>query len=50
MLNFCTHRLAEKKLGTKVKDMIKELEKTMDVQMFVMAGYRRPDGDAIKVQ
>ena len=49
MLHFCTYRLVEKKLGPKIKDMIKELEKTMDVQMFVMAGYQGPNGDAIRV-
>lgn len=41
---------AEKKLGPKIKDTIKELQKTMGVQIFVMAGYRRPNGQAIKVQ
>jgi hypothetical protein len=42
--------LAEKKFGLKIKDTIKELQKTMGVQIFVMAGYRRPNGQAIKVQ
>jgi hypothetical protein len=42
--------LAEKKFGPKIKDTIKELQKTMGVQIFVMAGYQRPNGEAIKVQ
>ena len=50
MLHGCIHRNAEKKFGSKIKDTIKELQKTMGVQMFVMAGYRRPNGQAIKVQ
>jgi hypothetical protein len=42
--------LAEKKFGPKIKDTIKELQKTMGVQIFVMAGYQRPNGEVIKVQ
>jgi hypothetical protein len=40
----------EKKLRLKMKDTIKEVQKTMGVQLFVMAGYRRPNGELVKVR
>jgi len=42
-------RTADKKLGQKVNDFIKEVQRTMGVQMFVVAGYRRPNGELTKV-
>jgi hypothetical protein len=42
-------RTAEKKLGTKMKAVIKEMQKTMGVQMFVIAGFRRPNGELSKL-
>jgi hypothetical protein len=42
-------RTADKKLGQKVNEFIKEVQRTMGVQMFVIAGYRRPNGELTKV-
>ena len=42
-------RAADKKLGQKVNEFIKEMQRTMGVQMFIMAGYRRPNGELTKV-
>jgi len=31
-----------------VKDFIEEIERTLGVQIFVMAGFRREDGELVK--
>jgi hypothetical protein len=45
---FC--RVVEKKLDRRIKDTIKDIQKTMGVQLFVMAGYRTPNGKLVKVK
>jgi len=42
--------MAEKKLGARIKDTVKDIQKTMGVQLFVMAGYRTPNGKLVKVK
>jgi hypothetical protein len=40
----------EKKFGPRMKEAINEFQRTMGVQLFVMVGYRRPNGELVKVK
>jgi hypothetical protein len=46
----CAQRLAERKLGSTVLDMIKELELSMGAQVFIAVGYRSSDGTINKAK
>ena len=44
------YKTADKNLGTKMKSIISNMQRLMGVQMFVIVGYRRPNGDLSKLQ